>query len=83
MPKNETSPRLECKYAVKSDIDQSQRNNLQHFPLYSDCQNNYYELDLLGTSTFKPTPYSHWTKINTKQKTIKQQLHKKKTPFQL
>ena len=29
--KNETSPRLECKYAVKTDIDQSQIKNLQHF----------------------------------------------------
>ena len=23
-------------------------NNLQHFPLYLDCQNNHYEVDLLG-----------------------------------
>ena len=36
--KDETSLRLECKYAVKTDIDQSQINNLQHFPLYLDCQ---------------------------------------------
>ena len=28
LAKNETSPRLECKYAVKTDIDQSQINNL-------------------------------------------------------
>ena len=34
--KTETSPRLECKYAVKTDIDQSQINNLQYFPLYLD-----------------------------------------------
>ena len=34
LAKNETSPRLQCKYAVKTDIDQSQINNLQHFPLY-------------------------------------------------
>ena len=45
LAKNETSPRLECKHAVKIDIDQSQINNLQHFPLYSDCQNNHYEVD--------------------------------------
>ena len=32
--KDETSPRLESKYAVKTDIDQSQINNLQPFPLY-------------------------------------------------
>ena len=68
LAKNETSPRLECKYAVKPDIDQSQMNNLQHFPLYLDCQNNHYEVDLLGTSTFKPIPYSHWIKKCTQQK---------------
>ena len=37
LAKNETSPRLECKNAVKTDIDQSQINNLQHFPFYLDC----------------------------------------------
>ena len=62
LAKNETSPRLECKYAVKTDVEQSQINNLQHFPLYLDCQNNHYEVDLLGTSTFKPIPYSQWIK---------------------
>ena len=44
LAKDETSPRLECKYAVKTDIDQSQLNILQHFPLYLDCQNNHYEV---------------------------------------
>ena len=34
LSQDETSPRLKCKYAVKTDIDQSQINNLQHFPLY-------------------------------------------------
>ena len=58
LAKDEISPRLECKYAVKTDIAQSQINNLQHFPLYLDCQNNHYEVDLLGTSTFKSIPYS-------------------------
>ena len=77
LAKNETSPRLECKYAVKTDIDQSQINNLQHFPLYLDCQNNHYEVDLLETSTFKPIPYSQWIKNNTKQKRIEQYLQKK------
>ena len=77
LAKNETSPRLECKYAVKTDIDQSQINNLHYFPLYLDCQNNHYEADLLGTSTFKPIPYSHWIKNSTQQKTIKQQPHQK------
>ena len=71
LAKNETSLRLECKYAVKTDIEQSQINNLQHFPLCLDCQNNHYEVDLLGTSTIKPIPYSHWIKNNTQQKTIK------------
>ena len=74
---NETSPRLECKNAVKTDIEQSQINNLQHFPLYLDCQNNHYEVDLLGTSTFKPIPYSQWIKNNTQQKRVKQHSHKK------
>ena len=77
LAKDETSPRLECKYAVKTDIEQSQINNLQHFPLYLDCQNNQYEVDLLGTSTFKPIPYSQWIKNNTQQKRIKHHLHKK------
>ena len=77
LAKDETSPQLECKYAVKTDIDQSQINNLQHFPLYLDCQNNHYEVDLLGTSTFKPIPYSQWIKNNTQQERIKQQPHKK------
>ena len=75
LAKDETSPRLECKYAVKIDIDQSQINNLQHFPLYLDSQNNHYEVDLLVTSTFKPIPYSQWIKNNTQQKKIKEQPH--------
>ena len=77
LAKDETSPRLECKYAVKTDIDQSQINNLQHFPLYLDCQNNHYEVDLLGSSTFKPIPHSQWIKKNTQQKKVKQQSQKK------
>ena len=77
LAENETSPRLECKYAVKTDIEQSQINSLQHFPLYLDCQNNHYEVDLLGTSTFKPIPYSQWIKNNTQQKRTKQHQTKK------
>ena len=76
LAKDETSPRLECKYAVKTDIDQAQINNLQQFPFYLDCQNNHYEVDLLGTPAFKPTPYSQWIKNNTQQKGIKQHSHK-------
>ena len=68
---------MECKYAVKTDIEQSQINSLQHFPLYLDCQNNHYEVDLLGTSTFKPIPYSQWIKNNTQQKRTKQHPPKK------
>ena len=73
LAKDETSPRLECKYAVKTDIDQAQINNFQHFPLYLDCQNNYYEVDLLGKYTFKQIPYSSWIKYTaetTQTKTI-------------
>ena len=75
--KDETSPRLQCKYALKSDVEQSQINNLHYFPLYLDCQNKHYEVDLLGTSTFKPIPYSTWIKNNTQQKTLKQKLYRK------
>ena len=74
LAKHETSSRLQCKYAVKTDIDQSQIKNLQHFPLYLDCQNNHYEVDLLGTSTFKPIPYSSWIKNNTHHKPVKQKI---------
>ena len=31
LAKDETSPRLEWKYAVKTDVDHAQINNLQHF----------------------------------------------------
>ena len=67
---------------MKTDKEQSKINNLQHFPLYLECQKNHYEVDLLGTSTFKPIPYSRWIKNNTQQKRIKQQPHKK-DPFPL
>ena len=79
LAKKETSPQLECKYAVKTDIDQSQINILQNFTIYLDCQKNHYEVDLLGTSTFKPIPNSQWIKNKTQQKRIKQHSHKKKT----
>ena len=45
---------------------------MHDFPLYLDGQNNHYECDLLGISTFKPIPYSHWIKNNTQQKQSKQ-----------
>ena len=75
--KYEISPQLECKFAVKIDIDQSQINNLQRFPLFSDCQNNNYEVDLLCKFTFKPIPYSNWIKNNTQRKQIRQQPSRK------
>ena len=82
LAKHETSPRLQCKYAVKTDLNQSQKNNLQHFALYLDCQNSYYEIYSLGKSTFKPIPYSSWIKNNTQQKPVKQKLYKKRSiPF--
>ena len=68
LAKDETSPQLEFKCAVKTDIDYSQTNNLQPFPLYLDCQNNHYEVDLQGKSTFKPMSFSTWIKNNTQQK---------------
>ena len=70
--KGETSQRLECKYAVKTDVDHAQISNLQHIPLYLDCQNNHYEVDKLVNSTFKPIPYSSWIKNNTQHKPLRQ-----------
>ena len=66
LAENETSPRLECKYAVKTDIEQSQINNLQHFPLYLDCQNNHYEVDLLEHQLLNNSIFS-MDKNNTQQ----------------
>ena len=67
LAKDETSPRLHCKYAVKTDIDQSQINKLHHFALYLDCQKNHYELDLLGKSTFKTLTNLSWVKNKSQQ----------------
>ena len=39
-------------------------------------------MDILGTSTFKPIPYSHWIKNKTQQRPTKQQPHKE-DPFPL
>ena len=41
LAKDETSPRLECKYAVKTDVENAEINNLPHFPLYLGCENNH------------------------------------------
>ena len=66
LAKDETSPRLECKYAVKIDIDQSQIYNLQYFLLYLDCQNNHYEVDLLGAFTRRIIfdAFTHYVALN-------------------
>ena len=48
LAKEETSQRTECKYAVKTEPDTSQINHIKQFPLHLDCQNNHYEVDLLG-----------------------------------
>ena len=77
LAKVENSPRLQFKSAVKTGIDQSEINSLQHFPLYLDCQKSHYEVDLLGKSTFKPIPYPSWIKNNTEQKPVKQKLYRK------
>ena len=76
---------MQKKYSVKTDVEQSQKNNLQHFPLYLDCRNNHYEVDLLGTSTFKPIPYSSWIKkyITKKTKTTQTKIILKKDLFPL
>ena len=72
--KNKRSPRLECKYAVKTDPDDPQITNLEHFPLYLECQVNHYEVDVLEKSTVKPISYSSWIKNNTQQKSPNQKL---------
>ena len=64
---------------MKTVVEQSQINNLQYFSLYLNCQNNHYKVDLLGTSTFQPMPYSSWIKNNTQQKPVKLKLCKKDT----
>ena len=64
MEKDKKSPRLECNYAVKTNSDTKQINILENFTLYLYCQNNHYEVDLVGKVTFKSIPYSSWSKIN-------------------
>ena len=44
--------------------------------LYLDCQNNHFEVDLLGISTFKPIPFSSWIKNNTQQKPLRQKVYR-------
>ena len=76
LAKDETSPQLECNYAVRTDVDHAQITNLRHFHLYLDCQNNHYEVDLLGNSTFKPIPYSSWIWNNAQQKPLRQKIYR-------
>ena len=75
--KDEISPRQEYRYAITTDPKTSQINILEHFPLYFDCQNGHYEVDLLRKNTLQPKPYSSWIKNITKQKLSKQKLHRK------
>ena len=74
LAKDKTSPLLDCKYAVQTDIIHAKINNLQKFPLFLGCQNNHYQVDLLENSTFKPIPYSAWIKNSTQQKPIRQKV---------
>ena len=37
LAKDKTSPQLKCKIAVRTDLDNAQINNLQHFPLFLYC----------------------------------------------
>ena len=60
--KGETTPRLQ-KHAVKIDSDTKHKNTLEHFPLYLDCQNNHYEVDLLEKDTINTITNSSWIKI--------------------
>ena len=70
---NEKNPKLKGKPSFKKWCQRSQIYNLQHFPLYLDCQSNHYEVYLLGKTTFKPIPYSSWIKNNTNKNFIKKE----------
>ena len=78
---DETLPRLRCKYAVKTDIDQSQIINLHYFPQYLGCQNNHYEVDLLGKFTFKPIPYCSWIQKNNSKTNQSKIIQNRSIPF--
>ena len=82
LARNKRSPRPECKYAVKTNRDNPKISNLEHFPLYLECQINHYEVDVLEKSTFKPIPHSSWIKNNTQQLSPNQNLFRK-NPFPL
>ena len=68
LAKDETSQRLECKYAVRTDVDQTQTN----FPLYLDCQNRSTPLRKLYIQT--DTIFI----MDQKQKPVEQKLIKNK-----
>ena len=59
--KNKKSPRLECNYAVRINSNTKHINILENFTLYLYCQNNHYEVDLVGKDTFKSIPYSPYS----------------------
>ena len=75
LAKDEISPKLECKSAVKVDSDMTQMNALEHFPLYLDCKNYHCEVNFLEKNAFKPIFYSSWLKNVTQQKALKQKPH--------
>ena len=76
LAKDNISTQLECKYAVKADYDWAHLNNLQEFQLYLDCQNNHYEEELLGNSTFKPIPNSSCPKNKLQTKPLIQKMYR-------
>ena len=53
---------MDCKYAVKNDLDNTKINHLEPFPLYLDCQDNHYLGNSIGNSTFKPNHTHHGSK---------------------
>ena len=54
LPKDETSPRLEWKYAVKTDVDHAQINNLQHFISFHNLQHSRFIQDQTQTEIITP-----------------------------
>ena len=54
LAKDETSPRLEWKYAVKTDVDHAQINNLQHFISFHNLQHSRFIQDQTQTEIITP-----------------------------
>ena len=62
---------------LKDICNLTQQYGIYTIELRHNLHHNHYEIDLLGTSTFKPIPYSQWIKNNTQQKRIKHHSYKK------